>query len=70
MNFNQTCTDIFWRCKNNGLDFGDIIFKDTGGQTMLRNAVSALYLLNGWLDFNGICTDKSLGDGKELFRFR
>ena len=33
---------------------------------MLKNALSALYLLNGWMGVNGTCTDKSLGDGKEL----
>ena len=35
-------------------DFGDLglLFKVTGGQRMLENALSALCLLQGWMDFN------------------
>ena len=44
-------------------------FKITGGQRTLKNVLSALYLLNGWLDFNGTCTDISLGDAKVLVHF-
>ena len=33
---------------------------------MLKNALSPLYLLNGWVDINQTGTDESLGDGKEL----
>ena len=52
MNFNQTCT---------GLSFGGVkktyeslvtltlIFKVTGSRRMLKNALSALYLLYGWI---------------------
>ena len=36
---------------------------------MWKHALSALSLLNGWMDFKGICTDKSLENGKELIRF-
>ena len=55
----------------NWLDFGDLdpIFKVTEGQRMLKNALSALYLLKGWMDFNQICTDISLGNAKDLFIF-
>ena len=30
---------------------------------MLKNSLSTLYLLKGWIDFNQTCTDISLGDG-------
>ena len=36
---------------------------------MLKNALFALFLLKGWMDFNQTCTDMSFGDGKELVRF-
>ena len=51
------------------LDFGDLdsVFKATGGPRMLKNALSAL--LKGLMDFYQTCTDKSLGDAKELIRF-
>ena len=34
MDFNETCTDIFWEMQKNCLDFGDLdlIFKVTGGK--------------------------------------
>ena len=47
----------------------DPILKVTGGQRMLKNALSALYLLKGWMDFNKTCTGISLGDAKEVIRF-
>ena len=33
---------------------------------MFKNALSALYLLNGWIDLNHTCRDNSAGDGKQL----
>ena len=36
---------------------------------MFKNALSPLYLLNGWVDVYQTGTDKSVGDGKELVRF-
>ena len=36
---------------------------------MLKNALSTLYLLKGWMDFNQICTDIFWEMGKELVRF-
>ena len=40
------------------LDFGglDLIFKVTGGLSMLENDLSALYLLKIWMDFDQTCT--------------
>ena len=35
---------------------------------MLKDALSAFYLLEGGIDFNPTCTDVSLGDSKELIR--
>ena len=51
-------------------DFGDLdpIFKLTGGQRKLENALCAPYLLKGWMDFKQICTYVSLGDAKEVIR--
>ena len=61
--------------EKNWSDIGDLdlIFKVTGGQKMLKNALPSLHLLNGWMDFNETCTDKSLRDGKAMIylcRFR
>ena len=36
---------------------------------MLKNAISALCLLEGFMDFNQTCTDISLSDAKEAIRF-
>ena len=36
---------------------------------MLKNALSAFYLLLRWMDFNQICRDIFLREGKELIRF-
>ena len=36
---------------------------------MLKNALSALYLQNGWMDFNHTCRYNSLRDGKNLLDF-
>ena len=36
---------------------------------MLKNALYALYLLAGSLDFKQTCTDIYLGDKKEMIRF-
>ena len=71
MDFNQTYSYISVGNTKNWLDFGDldIIFKVIGGHRMLKNALFALYLLKGWMDFKQICTDKLLGNGKELIRF-
>ena len=52
--------------EKNWINFGDFI---TGGQSMFKNALSALCLLNGSADFNKTCTDILLGDAKELIRF-
>ena len=54
--------------KKNWLDFGDLvfIFKVTGGQRMLKNALSPLCLLKGWMNCNQTCTDIYLGDVKDL----
>ena len=35
----------------------------------LKNFLSALYLLKGWVAFNQNCIDISLGDAKELIKF-
>ena len=52
MDFNQTCTDIFLGSGKNLSDFGDLdhMFKVTGGQRMLKNTLSTLYLLEGLID--------------------
>ena len=58
MDFNQTYTDIsFGGAKKNLWDFGDLdpIFKVTGGQRLLKNVLSPLYLLNRSTDFNHTC---------------
>ena len=33
---------------------------------LLKNALSAIYLLKGLMDFNQTCTDMSLGDAKDI----
>ena len=35
---------------------------------MLKNDLSALFLLKGWMDYNLLGTDISFGDGQELIR--
>ena len=44
------------------LDFGDLdpISGVMGGKKNVKNALSALFLLKGWIDFN-----QTLGDAKE-----
>ena len=46
-----------WEMQKNWIDFGDLdlIFKVAGGQRMLIYALSPVYLLNGWMDFNQTC---------------
>ena len=36
---------------------------------MLKNVLSALYLLKGRTDFNQTCTDISFGDAEEVSKF-
>ena len=57
--------------EKNWLDFGDLdpIFKVTGGLRLLENSLSAPYLLNELLDFDQICTDILLRQGRDLIRF-
>ena len=47
----------------------DLIFNVAGGQKVLKNALYALYLLNGSMDFNKTYIDTSLGDETELISF-
>ena len=47
----------------------DPIFVVIGDKKVLKNALSALCLLKGWMDFNQTCLDISLGVGQELIRF-
>ena len=57
-----------WEMEKNWLDFDDLdhILKVTGGQRMLNNALSALYFLNKWMDFNQSCIGISFGDFGDL----
>ena len=57
--------------EKNGLDFGDLdpIFKVTQGLRLLKNGLSALYLLKEWMDFDQTCTTVLLWHEKELIRF-
>ena len=53
--------------KKNWLDFGDLVFIfKVIGQRLLKNALSALYLLKRQMNCNQTCTDIYLGDAKEL----
>ena len=53
--------------RKNLIRFGDLdsILKVTGGQKSLTNALSATYLLNGFMDFNETSTDISSGNGTD-----
>ena len=43
--------------------------KVIGGQTLLKNTLSAFCLLKGLMDFKQTCVDISLGEEKEVLRF-
>ena len=53
------------------INFGDLdpIFEVARSKKNVENALSALCLLKGWMDFNKICINISLGNGKELNKF-
>ena len=54
MDFNETCASkLLEDGKNNWSDFGnlDLIFKVTGGQRMLKNALSSSSLCKGLIDW-------------------
>ena len=65
INLNLLAQIYDWGMQKKRLDFGDLdtffkvtglnpIFKVTGGQRMLENTLTALYLLNELIDFNHI----------------
>ena len=57
-----------WEKQKSWLDFGDLgpIFKVTGCQRMLKNALSALHLQKRSIYVNKTCTDISLGNAKRV----
>ena len=61
------CCDM----EKNWLDFGDLdpIFKVTQGLRLLKNGLSAPYLMKEWMDFDQTCTTVLLWHEKELIRF-
>ena len=77
MDFNQTCTDISSENAKNGYILVTLtLFSRSQEVKNVETALSSLYLLvvslsPEWMgmDFNQTCTDKLLGDRKELVRF-
>ena len=57
--------------EKNWLDFGDLdpIFKVTQGLRLLKNGLSAPYLMMEWMDFDQTCTTILLWHENELIRF-
>ena len=57
--------------KKNWLDFGDLdpIFKVTQGLRLLKNGLSAPYLMKEWMDFDQTCTAILLRQGKNWLDF-